>query len=144
MGIIRKYINQRKVNKFAKKANNNPDFRFQINLYIKCIPLIQVFPQDVFRKDYEIEDINGYAILVLTGNVPILNSNFKDSNFSSLSQEVDIDGKKQLIFMERDFKKLVEIIKELLDVVFEVKPTENYTTDMIELPTSRAIASRLF
>lgn len=133
MGIIRKYLNQRKVDKFAKKANNIPDFKFQINISIKGRPLIQVFPQDVFRKDYEIEDINGYAILVLTGNVPILNSNFRESNFSSLSQEVDIDGKKQLIFMERDFKKLGEIIKELLDVVFEIKPNESYTTDMIEL-----------
>lgn len=131
--MIRRFFNKRKQRKFQEKAENDPDFRFQINISKNGQGLIQVFPQDVFRKDFNVQNLDGYAILVLIGNVPILNENFEKSRFNKISNELVLDGKKKIVFMERDYIKLTKTLKEMLKVVFELTEEENYTTQLIEL-----------
>ncbi|WP_298955514.1 hypothetical protein [uncultured Nonlabens sp.] len=133
MGIISKVFKKRKFDRLIKKAIRDRNFRFQMNISKDNTPLIQVLPQDVFQKQFEIKDEDGFVIVVLTGSVIIRDKNFKESEFYSVSHEIDIEGKKQLIFMERNFEKLGETLKELLLIVFDINGEENYTTEMIVL-----------
>jgi hypothetical protein len=134
MGIISNFFTKRRLDSFRKKAEKDLKFRFQINVFKEDnTPILQVLPQNAFKNDFEIKDENGYAILVLVGNIPIRNKQFEQSRFYLDSNNIDVGGKKYVVFVDNGFKELGEVIKELLEVVFDIDEEEYYKTDLIEL-----------